>query len=336
MKRKALLFLLICCFVFSAMPDVIPVNAVNVTANSVKTLVPCGNAIGIKIETEGVLVVGTSKGYGSESPGSYAGLKDGDVIVKANGLAVQDSSDLKEIISGCGGNEIEFEIKRDETLKTVTVKPVKNPLDNTYYIGVWVRDSTAGIGTLTWFDPETGGYGALGHSITDVDTGELMEVSAGEIVDAEIIGAKKGDEGAPGMLIGNFLEYRGTLEKNCSSGITGKIDMPWLMETSNAMEIASKDEVLKGEAYILCCIEGSTPKKYSIEIERVLNGLLWDSKNMIIRITDSRVLEKTGGIVQGMSGSPIIQNGKLVGAITHVFVNDPTRGYGIFIENMLA
>ena len=257
------------------------------------------------------------------------------MILRANGAEISDTDDLREVVSGCGGNKIDFEIKREGDTKNICVEPVKNPIDNSYYIGAWVRDSTAGIGTMTWFDPETGRYGALGHSITDVDTGKIMDVSLGEIVKAEIVGADKGDEGDPGLLIGNFLERQGSIESNSEYGISGKID-EGVYPSGDAVPVAVSSEVREGKAQILCCIDGAGTEYYDVTIEKVMTGNLWGAKNMVVRIDDDRIISKTGGIVQGMSGSPIIQNGKLIGAVTHVFVNDPTRGYGIFIENMLT
>ena len=316
--------------------DVLPVKAVEVTVSPRKKLVPCGNAIGIKIETNGVMVVGTVEVMGGKSPVENAGLMEGDVILSVNGTQVSDTDDLRDCVSDCDGGSIEVEVRRDGKVKKINVEPVKNPLDNSYYIGAWVRDSTAGIGTMTWFDPETQEYGALGHSITDVDTGKMLDVSAGEIVQAEIVGAEKGSEGSPGLLAGNFLSYQGTLESNSEFGIRGVVENTWMLPSREAIEVAAPSEVKTGKAEIICCMDGTEPVSYKVEIEKVMNSPLWGEKNMIIKIIDSRILETTGGIVQGMSGSPILQNGRIVGAVTHVFVNDPTRGYGIFIENMLA
>ena len=315
--------------------DVIPIKAVSVTVSPREKLVPCGNAIGIKIETDGVMVVGTAQVSGDKSPVESAGLLEGDVILSINGHKISDTNDLRTVVSKCDGSILEVKVRRDGDIKSLRVEPVKNPMDNSYYIGAWVRDSTAGIGTMTWFDPETQEYGALGHSITDVDTGKIMDVSKGEIVQAEIIGADKGDEGNPGMLVGNFLSYEGSIESNNEYGITGIVENTWMISSQEALEVAAPSEVKEGDAQILCCIEGTEPAAYNVKIEKVMTGKLWGEKNMVIKIDDNRILEKTGGIVQGMSGSPVLQNGKIVGAVTHVFVNDPTRGYGIFIENML-
>ncbi len=299
------------------------------------TLIPCGNAIGIKIENDGVIVVGTSDIKGGTSPALESGLKEGDVILKVNGVEVADTEALRREVSKSNGKKINVDYERDGKIKQAVITPVKNPSDNSYYLGVWVRDSTAGIGTMTWFDPKTGQYGALGHSVSDVDTGKMMDVSAGEIVQVSVTGADKGKKGSPGILTGEFLEYQGTLEKNCDAGVVGKIENTWLLPDNPEMPIAKQNEISYGDAQIICCIEGTNVEKYSAQVEQLMDNPFFGNRNMVIRVTDERLLRKTGGIVQGLSGSPIIQNGKLIGAVTHVFVNDPTRGYGIFIENML-
>ena len=222
----------------------------------------------------------------------------------------------------------------------VDVTPAIDPRDGAYRLGVWVRSSTAGVGTLTYYDPVSGGYGALGHAITDVDTGVIFPVGAGAVYENEVVHVTRGEESAPGELTGEFFEKEivlGEIEKNTGFGVFGKA--PAQMAAGGlypeGLPVARRSEVRTGSAQLLSCVEGGEVKAYDCEIERFYSKSASEGRNMAVRITDPELLKKTGGIVQGMSGSPIIQDGKLVGAVTHVLVNDPTRGYGIFIENML-
>jgi stage IV sporulation protein B len=210
--------------------------------------------------------------------------------------------------------------------------------DKKYHIGLWVRDSTAGIGTLTFYDPKTSAFGALGHGITDIDTGLLMPVDSGEIIESSILGIKVGKSGVPGELKGVFIEDMrlGTIENNSEFGIYGKLsDNAANKITGKLYPIGLRSEIKEGPAVILSNIDGKSIAEFEIEIQKVSRQNINGSKGMIIKVTDQKLLEATGGIVQGMSGSPIIQNGKIIGAVTHVLVNDPTKGYGIFIEGML-
>lgn len=309
-------------------------------------LIPSGMPIGITLKTDGILVLGTSVITGVDGMNYEPALnilKSGDYITKANGKIVGSKEALIKIIQESQGNEMTFTVRRNKKEVNVALKPVKTTI-NEYKIGAWIRDDTQGIGTLT-FTSDFGEFGALGHGITDVDTGVLMEVEKGEIFTADIISIVKGKSGTPGELTGVIHQSEsgklGNLVKNTNQGIFGKITKSSALEenTENskynkAMQIGLKQEVKKGDATILCEVDGKI-KEYSIRVEEIDISSNNVSKGLVIKITDPELIKITGGIVQGMSGSPIIQNGKLIGAVTHVFVRDPTRGYGTFIENMI-
>lgn len=297
------------------------------------SLVPCGNTIGIKIESDGVCVVGTSELSGPGDDSSK--LIKGDIITKVGECEVKSTEELKSALESECGEKVIFEVIRDGKCVSVEVTPTVNPIDGSRLIGAWVRDSAAGIGTMTWYNPETGRYGALGHGITDIDTGSRYGIGQGEIVQVSVTGASKGEVGTPGLITGDFLDYEGTIDKNTEVGIGGYVENSWMLPGFEPIETAAPDEVREGNAEILCCIDGTGVERFSAEIEKTMSGRISGTKNLVLHITDDRIIEKTGGIVQGMSGSPIIQNGRLVGAVTHVFINDPTRGYGTFIKNML-
>lgn len=291
-----------------------------------RMLIPGGMPFGIKLRTDGVMVVSVNKG----SPAAKAGIRAGDIILSVNGSTVETNAEIAAAIQQePSGSEVVY-LRRDSE-KCVSVTP--QSADGRLILGVWVRDSAAGIGTLTYYDPETGSFGGLGHPVSDVTTGELMPLASGEITEAEIFGVTKSADGEPGELCGELCSgAAGTLEANTpvgvfgtlSSGIEGKV-----------LPVAHKSEVECGEAVILSTISGTEPQEYEAEIEKINLCALNGTKSMIIRITDERLLETAGGIVRGMSGSPIIQNGMLVGAVTHVFLNDPTRGYAVFAETMV-
>ncbi len=313
---------------------VIPVKSAKIIHADAKMLIPGGSPVEVKLLTEGVMVVKTAEVTEGVSPAHEAGIVAGDNILSANGEELNSSARLSEIIEQSQGEPITFEIMRNGRSSTVTVTPVYSETDGVYKAGLWIRDSTAGVGTLTFIDPETGIFVALGHPISDSDTLTTLPLGSGEIVDVVITGYDKGERGCPGELYGTFVSglASGTIELNCEQGIFGTMTYPSRQE---AIPIAYKEEVKTGPATILTNIDGSTPQEFEVEIERVTLSSSAKSKNIVIKVTDPELLELTGGIVQGMSGSPIIQDGKLVGAVTHVFVSDPTRGYGIFIENML-
>lgn len=316
---------------------IIPIKTVNIQEVNEPVLVPCGNPFGIKLLTDGVIVIEVGSfetDSGIRSPAADAGIKAGDIIKSINGKKVTSNDDIADIVEMCGGGKLTVNLVRDGSNIVINASPKICKSDGAYRIGLWVRDSSAGIGTITFYDPDTGVFAGLGHPVCDVDTGKIMPLSSGEVVDVNVNGVKRGLSGIPGELIGGFTSNAaiGTLEMNCEKGLYGILSN--FSSTQEALPLGMRQEIKTGEAYIYTTISGSTPQKYKIVIEKIDLQDSEDSRNMIIKVTDDRLLEKTGGIVQGMSGSPIIQNGKLVGAVTHVFVNNPTKGYAIFADTM--
>lgn len=320
---------------------ILPIKTVNVDIVSNKEVVACGNTIGVKLKLKGILVIGISDVDCNGQkivPVKSSGIKPGNVITRINDKSVGSIDELVTAISDSAGRPIKINYSNGNEIAEARVLPVISSDDNEYHIGLWVRDSTAGIGTLTFYDMDTGRFGALGHGITDIDTGTLMSVRSGEIMESNILGVKMGKSGEPGELKGMFTDgfSLGTILNNSNIGIYGKLH-------SGAMEriagrvypIGVRAEIKEGPATILSNIDGKKIEEYKILIQKVSRQNMNGSKDMIIKIADERLLRTTGGIVQGMSGSPIIQNGKIIGAVTHVLVNDPSRGYGIFIEAML-
>ena len=300
-----------------------------------RMLVPVGHTIGIKLFAEGVVVIGLAEvdsQTGKATPGADCGLQVGDVIEEANGREVESSEQFAAILQ-CGGT-VDLAVNREGEDLNLAAEPVLGP-DGTYRLGAWIRDSMAGIGTVTFYDPETGAFGALGHGITDSDTGLLMPLGDGSVMNAQVKAVKQGTAGEPGELKGSFDLTRdmGTLRANTAQGVFGTMEAWDFVEEQTAVPVASRDQVHTGAATILSNVSGDTVDEYTIEVVRVLDG--GTSQDLLLEITDQRLLEATGGIVQGMSGSPILQDGRLIGAVTHVMVNNPERGYGIFIENML-
>lgn len=302
-------------------------------------LYPGGNVVGIKLQTNGPLVVGFSDIENEEqkpySPSKESGINLGDVILAINEIEINSSEFLAETLNSLKLDELDVKIERDGKILYKKVKPVKTS-DGKNKIGLWVRDSTAGIGTVTFIDPETGLYGALGHPITDVDTGDIIKISKGNIVNSSIVNVKRGEKGNPGELKGVFINddiKLGNVKHNTKYGIFGEYSLENFY--GEKLGIALKDEIQEGPAKIISTIDNDEPKMYDVVIEKLLQQDNPSSKSMIIKVVDEELLEKTGGIVQGMSGSPIIQNNKLVGAVTHVLVNKPDTGYGIYIEWML-
>ena len=317
----------------------VPIKTVEVNVVSPNMVIPGGTPFGIKMFTSGVMIVGMTDvdtGKASVNPAKECGLRTGDIVLSVDGEQVTTNEQVAQLISESGGKTIQVDYTREGESMTATLTPAKAAADGSYKAGMWVRDSTAGIGTLTYYDPSTHMFAGLGHAVCDVDTNEKMPLGTGEAVSISITGATRGVAGIPGELHGMFSggEAFGTLVKNCETGIYGEcIQSPVAAEP---VPIASSGEIKTGRAMILTTIDGSAPKEYKVEIEKINLDAATSTKNMVVRIVDDELLSETGGIVQGMSGSPIIQDGKLVGAVTHVFVNDPTRGYGIFIENMMS
>lgn len=322
----------------------IPLKEVKVNVLPDLRVFPGGQSIGVKLQTAGVLVVGhhlVDNGKEKFSPGEEAGVHVGDTIIKMNDLYINDMNDVKKMVNEAGakGQPLQLLVVRGKEKLTLTLNPSKDRKDGEYRMGLYIRDSAAGVGTLTFYDPNSKAYGALGHVISDVDTGQAIVVGDGQIVQASVTSIEKGQSGNPGEKFARFYnesQVLGSITKNTPFGIFGKMkEEPKRSLYREPIPIALAEQVKEGPAKILTVVDGQKVEEFDIEIVNVVKQHFPATKGMIIKITDKRLLEKTGGIVQGMSGSPIIQNGKLVGAVTHVFVNDPTSGYGCFIEWML-
>jgi len=296
-----------------------------VKAAEPRMLVPVGHTVGIKLFSRGVVVVKLTDGAARE-----CGLRTGDVIVKCGGDAVTSTEQFQSLLQKSGGSAADLQISRGGDNMTLSVEPSQND-QGVYCIGAWVRDSMAGIGTMTYYDPATGEFGALGHGVTDTDTALLMPFSNGSILPSTVKAVKRGEAGSAGELRGDFdlTGDLGPLYANTTGGIFGRLETP-----PSEAEAIPTGTALPGPAAILANVQGDEVREYDIEILKVASGSA-DGRDMVLSVTDPALLETTGGIVQGMSGSPILQNGKLVGAVTHVLLNDPTKGYGILIENML-
>ena len=296
-----------------------------------------GMPFGVKIISKGLTVVGFSSTEGENaSPAFKAGMRNGDVIIKVNGNEIKSINDFASIISANANQGVTVTVLRGKNEIDFSFKPVYSNDDGTYKTGIYVKDSTSGIGTVTFINPVTGAFGGLGHGICDSSSGRLVTLSKGIIMDVSINGVVKGKVGDAGELKGTFNAKKiGSLSRNSSSGVFGVISLNSVSSPEGKMHICPKEEIKEGEAYIWCTLDENGPQRYSISISDI--DLSSSSvKNFKVKVTDPRLLIKTGGIVQGMSGSPIIQNGRIVGAVTHVLINDPTQGYGIFIENMLS
>ncbi|MBR3935161.1 MAG: SpoIVB peptidase [Oscillospiraceae bacterium] len=316
---------------------VFPIKEVSVTVTDEKIVKVCGTPFGVKMFTDGVLVVGFSRiecAAGSLCPAVDAGLLEGDILKAIDGEPVKTNEDAAEKIKNSGGRKLSLLIERDGKDIIISVKPEMLADKSGYKAGFWVRDSSAGIGTLTFYDPQTLFFAGLGHAVCDIDTGEVLPLLSGEIVPAAITSVKKGKAGAPGELGGTFTGNKniGIVKTNNETGLFGVLD--YEIEGTSA-PIAHKQDIYEGAAVILSTVDGTRVEEYDIIIEKISLSDESKTKNMVIKVVDEDLIEATGGIVQGMSGSPILQDGKLIGAVTHVFVNDPTKGYGIFIENML-
>ena len=274
---------------------------------------------------------------GSSAPARECGLREGDIITHINSAEVDTIEEVQSVLQQVGGEKMSIRASRDGKQLQVTAQAVQCSADGQYKLGAWIRDSMAGIGTMTYYDPGTGVFGALGHGINDVDTALLMPLQSGNIMYSEVTDVKKGESGAPGELHGAFQVDRdlGTLSANTAGGVFGTLTDKSLTAGHTAMEVASRQQVHTGKASILTNIAGDTVEEYGVEIMRVYPAGSEDTRDLMIKVTDPVLLAATGGIVQGMSGSPVLQDGKVVGAVTHVLVNDPTRGYGILMERML-
>ena len=315
---------------------VLPVKTVSVAVQPERVLMPGGQSVGIAIDTEGVIVVGASDLGRTPSPIREAGIRTGDIIQRVNGSVVSGAEALSELVDS--GETLTLRVLRGGEAMDKAVTPALDGRDGRWRLGAWVRDSTAGVGTLTFSDPETGLFGALGHAITDVDTSVTMPVGEGELYENRVVDVSPSAQGAPGELTGDFVfdpTPIGEVRLNTGRGVFGSMDAP--VESAiypDGLPVAPRSELHTGAATLLTTLDGDTVGEYACEIVR-LNERAKDGRDLVVRVTDARLLERAGGIVQGMSGSPIIQDGRLVGAVTHVMVNDPAMGYGISIETML-
>lgn len=315
----------------------IPFSSVEVEIVDEMYVAVLGNPFGIRLYTDGVLVIdmtSVTTTSGACNPAADAGVKKGDYILTANGRAITCNEDLAELVTDSAGREITLLVSRDGEKKNITVTPVISSETKNYQIGLWVRDSTAGIGTLTFYSPSSGVICGLGHGICDSDTGSLLTVETGQMVTAAISAVEKGTSGAPGELKGSFRgEVLADIDCNDEIGVFGHLIGQ--ISAVPLTEVALRQEIENGDAQILCTVNGETPRLYSCTVKKRSAGEYAKTQNLLVTVTDPELLESTGGIVQGMSGSPLIQNGKLIGAVTHVLVDDPTKGYAIFAENML-
>ena len=307
-------------------------------AEGPRMVIPIGRAVGIKLFSDGVMVVGFSQipaAGGNVIPAKSCGLREGDVITHINATEVDTIEEVQEQLTQIGGEEMSIRAVRDGKTVQVTAQAVQCSTDGSYKLGAWLRDSMAGIGTVTYYDPVTGEFGALGHGVNDVDTAQLMPLESGGVLKASVTEVKKGVRGTPGELHGQFdnQEDIGSLWANTSYGIYGTLEQGDLAQTA-PMEVAAKEQVKTGKAVIYSNISGDEVRSYEVEITKLFSKAE-DGRDMMVKVTDPALLEATGGIVQGMSGSPIVQNGRLVGAVTHVLVGDPTQGYGILAQRML-
>ena len=305
-------------------------------------VIPIGQVSGIKLYTSGVLVVGMSEIKGMDNvkykPYENSGLQEGDTIVQIENKDVTDTKELINIVNSSKGNELRIKYVRNDDTLECSITPVKTS-ETEYKLGLWVRDSAAGIGTMTYIEPSTNEFAALGHGITDIDTGSVLNISNGQFITTKVLSIIKGINGNPGKIQGSINEQSeiGTINKNSIFGIYGIInDITKVKLISNkSIDVALRNEIKLGEAKILCSLDGELAKEYKIQIEKIYLNNDYDNKSMLIKVIDEELIEKTGGIIQGMSGSPVIQNGKFIGAITNVLINDPTRGYVVFGDLMV-
>ena len=316
----------------------LPVKTIRTVVTTRPSVTVCGTPFGVKMFTDGALVVAFSDIYtvhGSENPAKEAGLRLGDLITQANGIPVRTNEELTDAIAAAAGGSVELRYLRGQNQMTCTLTPVRERGTDAPRAGIWVRDSSAGIGTLTFADTEHGTFAGLGHAVSDSDTGTDLTLLTGEAVSVTITGCRRGSAGSPGELRGEFGGQQpfGDIKANTSTGVYGVLTNS--AQAGENIPVANLQEVYPGEAEIVTTISDQTAQRFAVRIERVNMTASDPNRNLLLRITDPELLRATGGIVQGMSGSPIVQDGRLVGAVTHVLVNDPTRGYGIFAATML-
>lgn len=322
--------------------DNISLKNVNVDILPRTTVIPVGSIAGVKLYTSGVLVVGMSEIEGMDNkkykPYENTGIKEGDTITQINDVPISSTKDLMQTVNQAEGRAVKVQFVHSQETRECSIEPVKTS-NNEYKLGLWVRDSAAGVGTVSFYEPATKTFGALGHGITDIDTEELINIASGEFVTTRILNITKGESGSPGKIQGTVENQQniGRIYKNSKFGIYGTVDnlASLNIDRTKEMEVALRDEIQLGKATILCSLDNQKVEEYEIEIEKILKENNYDNKSMQIKVTDERLLEKTGGIIQGMSGAPIIQNNKFIGSVTHVLVNNPEEGYAVFGDIML-
>ncbi len=321
----------------------IPLKDVKVTVIDDIEVVPIGKIIGLKLYTNGVLVVGMSEIEDCNNnlikPYQNTDIKEGDTILKINENEIQDIDVLKEVVNKSEGENLKLTILRDGSILTSNITPVKTD-DKEYKLGLWVKDAATGVGTMTYYEPNSKSFAVLGHGITDSDTNNLINIESGELVTSKVISIKKGEIENPGEIKGTILNQQtiGRVSKNTQFGIYGTLDnlTSLNIDTSKKMKVALRDEIKIGEAKIICSLDNSNKtKEYRIEIEKIYYDNDYNNKSMLIRVTDPELIDKTGGIIRGLSGAPIIQNGKFIGAVTNVLVSNPEIGYAIFGDLMV-
>ncbi len=320
-------------------------NVREVTVNILEDVevIPIGKIIGLKLYTNGVLIVGMSEienvNHIIEKPFENLDIQEGDTIIKVNDSEIQTIEALQKEINNSAGKNINLTLlKEDGTISTSNIKPVQVS-SKEYKLGLWVKDAATGVGTLTYYEPETKGFAALGHGITDIDTDKLINIDSGSIVTSKVVSIQKGEVGKPGEIRGSILNQPtiGTVYKNTEFGIYGEITETsnLKIDYSNKLKVALRNEIVEGDATILCSVDGKETKEYKIKIEKIYSENNENNKSMLIEVVDEELIQKTGGIIRGLSGAPIIQNGKFIGAVTNVLVNSPTKGYAIFADIMI-
>lgn len=345
LKKILFLFVLIFLYVFvltrGYYPETIAVKGEEIRLSDIQ-VIPIGQVAGIKLYTSGVLVVGTSGIQSTDGqtykPYENTGIQEGDSINSINDIIVNNTEELIDAVNLYEGKTVQVKYTRDNQEKTCEITPVKDR-SGKYKLGLWVRDSAAGVGTITFYYEENNTFAGLGHGITDIDTGDIIQTSSGEIDEASIVSIVKGKDGEPGKIQGSIKQDSviGSIYKNTPYGIYGMIKEPnnIKIDTSRKINVAPRQEISLGEATILSNISGDL-KEYKIEIQKTYLNNNYDNKSMVIKVVDPQLLELTGGIIQGMSGSPIIQNNKFIGAVTHVFVKDSSIGYAVFADRMVS
>ena len=322
--------------------DNIEVKKLSVDVIPKTTIVPAGNVAGLKLYTNGVLVVGMTEIQGMDNkkykPFQDSGIQEGDRIISIDKTNISTVEELTNKVNKSNGSILDIEYVHGEETKTCSITPVQTSVAE-YKIGLWVRDSAAGVGTVTFYEPSSKMFAALGHGITDIDTGDLINIASGKFVTSRIMNIVKGKSGVPGKIQGSIENGQeiGEIYKNSIFGGYGKVDnlSALNLNYSKELEVALREEIKTGEASIICSLDNQTSKEYKIEIEKIYLDNNYDNKSMRIKIKDEELIQKTGGIIQGMSGAPIIQNGKFIGAITNVLVNDPQEGYAVFGDLMI-